>query len=168
MKNKTDINSFKWTLSALLTANPIQVHLDTQCVEPDHPEPVLYEITSQSVTAGFVIDTTKVQQADLPKSVAEVSALQMKFDNLVREWKSQTGGLASTTRRYAHPSYQSILIEFGKADGAKLILRELQKTPDWWFEALRLLTGENPTKPGDSFQSARKAWLEWGRASRLI
>jgi hypothetical protein len=62
-----------------------------------------------------------------------------------------------------HPSYQEIIGLGPRA--ISLILEELRKEPDFWFWALRSLTGENPTTEemrGD-LEAMTRAWLEWGR-----
>jgi hypothetical protein len=97
---------------------------------------------------------------------ADAAELQEIFQGLVEQWRKATLGYALTYRRYAHPSYQAILA-LGK-DVIPLVLRELEVRPDWWFEALRALTKTDPTKPGDNFQRAVKAWLEWGKANKKI
>ena len=44
-----------------------------------------------------------------------------------------------------------------------LILESLQTKPDHWFLALKALTDEDPTHPGDNFEQAVEAWLNWGK-----
>ena len=63
-----------------------------------------------------------------------------------------------------HPAYQSI-IRMGPAV-VPLILRELQREPDYWFWALTAITGENPVPPEDAGDLDRMtdAWLAQGRA----
>jgi hypothetical protein len=92
--------------------------------------------------------------------------LEQIFNDLVKNWKEATGGYSVTTRRYAHPSYHAILLL--KEDVVPLILQELQQRPDWWFEALKLLTKENPVKPGSTFEEAVNAWIDWGKRNKRI
>jgi hypothetical protein len=94
--------------------------------------------------------------------------LEQLFRGLVKKWEEETGGMSSTTRRYAHPSYQAIL-GLGTAV-VPLILRELQQRPDWWFEALTALAKPklNPVKPKSTFEEAVAAWLDWGRENNLV
>jgi len=94
------------------------------------------------------------------------SDLEANFNRLVRTWKQATGYYSITTRRYAHASYQEMLV-MGKAI-IPLILRELQERPDWWFEALKALTKEDPTKPTDNFHAAVESWVRWGKERNLI
>jgi hypothetical protein len=92
--------------------------------------------------------------------------LEQIFYPLVKSWKDATGGYSVTTRRYEHPSY--LAIRTLGYDAVPLILQELQQRPDWWFEALKGLTGENPVKPNSTFEEAVNAWIEWGRQHNLI
>ena len=91
---------------------------------------------------------------------AEASELELMFNGLVKKWQDETGGYSVTTRRYANRSYHSILLL--KEDAIPLILNELKVRPDWWFEALEVLTNANPVKPNSTFEEAVNAWLEWG------
>jgi hypothetical protein len=100
------------------------------------------------------------------KSSAKVKdeELETIFNGLVKTWKEATGGYSVTLRRYAHGSYQSILVLGAREpEVVTLILRELQQRPDWWFEALKVLTKENPVKPGASFEEAVNIWIDWGK-----
>jgi hypothetical protein len=92
--------------------------------------------------------------------------LEQIFNGLVKSWKEGTVGYSLTTRRYAHSSYQAILV-LGTSV-VPLILRELKQRPDWWFEALFALTKATPAKPTDNFNNAVKAWLKWGKEQNLI
>lgn len=46
-----------------------------------------------------------------------------------------------------------------------LILRDLEKSPDHWFWALRAITGEDPVKPEQRgrMQQMAQAWIQWGK-----
>jgi hypothetical protein len=92
--------------------------------------------------------------------------LELIFSGLVKHWQDATGGYSVTTRRYAHPSYHAILVL--KEDVVPLILRELETRPDWWFEALQVLTKSNPVKSNASFEEAVNSWIEWGKANNKI
>ena len=104
---------------------------------------------------------------DAQEEVAQTGEeLERIFQGLVRTWKDGTAGYSITARRYAHGSYQALLV-LGPGI-VPMILRELQERPDWWFEALKVLTKEDPTKPTDNFHAAVKAWINWGKAHKLI
>lgn len=85
------------------------------------------------------------------------------FRALAALWRRDTMNISSTSRMALHPAYQRI-IGMGSV-AVPLILRELQERPDWWFWALRAITGVDPVPSGcrGSLHSAAAAWLEWGR-----
>lgn len=97
------------------------------------------------------------------------------IDRLFREnadrWKEETAHLSSVTKMLAHPSYLRIV---GLAKDSinheleRLLLRELENEPDYWFDALTAITGENPVHPQYDFDESVNAWLEWGRRKGII
>jgi len=64
------------------------------------------------------------QNAETKSKSGEKADLERTFNGLVEKWKMETEAYSLTYRRYAHPSYQTILA-LGK-DVVPLILRELQ------------------------------------------
>jgi hypothetical protein len=108
----------------------------------------------------------------LPSGVPETTAdngvsptpdLVRQFNELARQWKQATAFSSSLTEMKEHPAYLQI-IGLGKT-AVPLILDELRRAPDFWFAALKTLTGEDPVKPADRGQVRRmaQAWLEWGQ-----
>lgn len=89
--------------------------------------------------------------------------IEVKFQRLVREWKSGRGPHSSTLKLVMHPTYQAI-IGMG-ADAIPLILRELETKPDAWFWALRSITEANPVEEKDrgDCDAMARAWVEWGK-----
>ena len=78
-------------------------------------------------------------------------------------WKAETFFHSSISKKTQHPDYQRI-IGMGPAV-VPLILHWLKHEPDFWFDALVAITGEQPIPPqraGDVEAMARD-WLEWGR-----
>lgn len=98
--------------------------------------------------------------------IAKPSELEIIFNGLAKHWQEETAGYSVTTRRYAHSSYHAILVL--KDDVVPLILHELQTRPDWWFEALKTLTKQNPVPPHSTFAQAITAWIEWGKVNKII
>ena len=94
------------------------------------------------------------------------SFLESRFNALAQRWRSETGGISLTDRRVMHPAYQQI-IGLGP-QVIPIILRELQVRPDYWFWALRALTGENPVREEDAGRLPRMvtAWVNWGQDHR--
>lgn len=91
-----------------------------------------------------------------------------QFHTLATEWKSATVLLSSTTAMVAHPAYQAI-IALGPPV-VPLLLRELEREPAHWFEALKSITGEDPVPPADwgKIPAMTAAWLAWGRKRGLL
>ena len=60
-----------------------------------------------------------------------------------------------------HSAYQSI-IAMGRP-AVPLVLEELKSRRGHWFWALHFMTGADPVPKGANIESARDAWLKWGR-----
>jgi|GEM_PF-2069642 len=89
-----------------------------------------------------------------------------EFTKLVEQWQQDTMFISSVTQMAIHPSYQRII---GMGSPAiPLILKELQKSPSYWFWALGAITGENPAENASTFDEGVEAWLNWGRAKGHI
>jgi hypothetical protein len=94
--------------------------------------------------------------------------LERHFRQLVRKWIQETEYMSSAARMAEHPTYQEI-IKLGEP-AVPLLLAELRRRPDFWFAALRAITGENPVPPQSAgkVQDMATAWLAWGQAKGLI
>lgn len=99
-----------------------------------------------------------------PREEAPLAELAARFASLAEQWHRDVAVLSSVNEMVEHPAYQSI-IRMGPAV-VPLILRELQREPDYWFWALTAITGENPVPPEDAGDLDRmtNAWLAVGRA----
>src|SRR5262249_22063405 len=94
---------------------------------------------------------------------APASDLEERFRKLAAQWKSDSLFLSSTTAMAELPSYQQI-IALGPPV-VPLLLRELDREPDHWLSALKVLAGANPV-PAEQRGQVRemaKRWVEWGR-----
>jgi hypothetical protein len=101
-------------------------------------------------------------------NTAGQSGLAARFAALAAEWKEATALESSTTAMVAHSAYQAI-IALGPPV-VPLLLRDLEREPSHWFEALRAITGEDPV-PRDCWgriPAMAAAWLAWGRQRGLI
>ena len=121
------------------------------------------------------IDFDPIQFGVIEKAnadTAEKEELETIFNGLAKKWRDETRWSSMTMRRYAHPSYQAILVLGGKEprEVTKLILRQMQKNPDMWFEALRRLNNQkdDPAKNAKTFEEATDSWLAWGIKEGLI
>ncbi len=94
--------------------------------------------------------------------------VEKEFVALARQWKEACAFLSSTSAMLAHPAYQSI-IELGQP-AVPLLLRELEKEPVHWFEALKAITGQDPVvrKDWGNISAMTAAWLAWGRSRNLV
>lgn len=91
-----------------------------------------------------------------------------RFEQLAMEWKRETINLSSVQEIILNPAYQRI-IGMGP-DVIPFILQQLEKCPDFWFWALRSLTGENPVTRdmrGDVV-AMTEAWINWGRENGYL
>ena len=149
---------------ALLPSNASFYSIVSQSAIINAPNPE--DGVNDLVVANLVIAESKTEQSGIGTN----ANLELEFRELAKKWRDETGGYALTYRRFAHPTYHSFLIfsENNKAKIVPLILRELNQNPDWWFEALEYLTGQDPTKKGDNFHDAVKAWLKWGKENKLL
>jgi hypothetical protein len=97
--------------------------------------------------------------------------LECSFREQVDKWKAETRHWSSILKMIAHPSYLRIIGLSAQSTDHKierLLLKELQEDPDYWFDALTAITGENPVQMEHDFDEAVTAWLEWGRQRGLI
>ena len=104
---------------------------------------------------------TPLRSAD--QLVPSPTDLEQTFQELTRQWQEETAHLSSQTQMAMHPAYQRI-IGLGPV-ALPLIFRELERRPNFWFWALRALTGENPVRPEDvgKVRKMTDAWLAFAR-----
>ncbi len=101
-------------------------------------------------------------------ALSKPEQVQNRFRRLVDEWRRKRGVTSNLTHLVMHSAYQQI-IGMGP-DAVPFLLRELEQTPDHWFWALKVITGEDPVAETDrgSLKKMTKAWLEWGRKRGYI
>ena len=143
--------------------------------------PVAAEIAEWATAAGQLVATAVEQRGgeveglkelrdhiDTAKQLASADPLERVFRELVRVWKADTMYLSSHTAMADHWAYRRI-IRLGPSV-VPLLLQELRQKPDFWFAALRTLTGENPVAEGNAgkVQAMADAWVKWGQANHLI
>jgi len=99
-----------------------------------------------------------------------------RFTKLAEQWERETGMQSNLRVRYEHPAFLEILAMGLLA--VPLILEHLKVKGDWWFPALKLITGEDPV-PTDAFgqvggfctmnyNKMKDAWLAWGKARGYV
>lgn len=85
------------------------------------------------------------------------------FETLRIEWLAQRGPTSSPSRMASLPAYRQI-VALGEP-AIPLLLAELEREPDFWFAALREITGANPVLPEHRGNLAEMSndWVNWGR-----
>ena len=85
-----------------------------------------------------------------------------KFSRLAEEWREQARFMSSITDMALVPAYQQI-IGMGR-DVVPLLLRELRDDPDYWFWALKAITGADPVPEENrgNISAMAEAWVRWG------
>jgi hypothetical protein len=106
-----------------------------------------------------------LKEAPGPSDVAE--SLGERFSRLARQWKAHRGPTSSLSKIANDPAYQEIILM--GVTVVPHILAALEAEPDFWFAALRRITGANPITPdiqGD-LHAMTQAWLKWGQANNV-
>jgi hypothetical protein len=98
----------------------------------------------------------------------EQAVIAEQFETLAAQWKSETALLSSTTAMVAHPAYRAI-VALGPPV-VPLLLRDLEREPIHWFEALQAIAAEDPVprEHWGNIAAMRADWLAWGRQRGLI
>jgi hypothetical protein len=107
------------------------------------------------------IATDDAAVALLDDDLTQVAA---EFAVLAEEWRKQTSHVSILAKRIVHPAYRRIIdLDWPVVP---VILSELRIRPNFWFPALRAITGEDPVSPSDRGDLAKMtaAWLAWGLA----
>lgn len=89
--------------------------------------------------------------------------LETKFKHLADTWEEETKFLSAMGKIMGHQAHLDIIQMGPKV--VPLILDRMREKPGFWFDALSLLTGDNPVEEkslGDVTAMTR-AWLEWGQ-----
>ena len=98
----------------------------------------------------------------------DAESLRKEFQKHSKIWRDETAFTSSVSDIVLHASYQRIIGLGGEV--VPLILRELDKSPRFWFWALEAITGENPVPKSENGQVRQmtKRWIDWGRAKGMI
>ena len=96
------------------------------------------------------------------------NGIRQRFYVLSTRWKADTQYLSSINEMVLHPAYQQI-VGMGPA-AIPFLLLELKSDPDYWFEALKAITGVNPVVENDMGDLSKmvESWLDWGRVNGYI
>lgn len=91
----------------------------------------------------------------------KTQSVESLFDDLTQRWKRETALLSSPSEIAMNPAYQRIIGIGPRA--LPLIFAEIKLEPDWWFWALRSITGTDPVSAANrgKLNAMTNAWLEW-------
>lgn len=93
-----------------------------------------------------------------------ITSVSTEFRDLVERWRRETLNFSDIREIVEHEAYQRIVGLGWPVVG--LILNDLRKEPDFWFEALTQITGEDPliSQPESlgNMRAMADCWLEWG------
>lgn len=89
--------------------------------------------------------------------------MKREFEHLAGVWERETQFMSSLTDIVTHRAHLQILAM--GTDVVPLILDRIQRKPGLWFDALCLLTREDPVTEDirGNIDAMTEAWLEWGR-----
>ena len=104
-------------------------------------------------------------EAETPVVVA-TDQVRAVFERNRDRWLAETVASSSLEQMAMHPAYQEI-IGLGEA-ALPLIFTELERRPAFWFWALAAITRHTPDHEEGNFESAREAWLAWGREHEYL
>ena len=101
------------------------------------------------------------QQTIIHARRASAELSRQEFLRLADAWRNECGTSSNMVKIHLQPSYQRI-IGLGP-DVLPFIFGEMKRSPDFWFWALRSITGENPV-PSDhagDLLAMTQDWLTW-------
>lgn len=95
-------------------------------------------------------------------------SIRSSFELYADQWSKESGAHSSMTLRKRHSAYKSI-VGIGWS-AVPLLLEALRSKPDFWFEALKEITGENPVRPDErgDYDKMTDAWMTWGQQKKLL
>ncbi len=139
----------------------VETHPDPGYAHQDNRWRVRREVSWEPQSSGDAKHLCKVCEPSL-------SPLESRFQQLVKQWRTETMLTSSMTRIIFNAAYQQII---GMGPSAlRLIFRELRAEPDHWDWALRSITHANPVPKeavGD-LRATAGAWLRWGEKQGYV
>lgn len=122
----------------------------------------------------FIKNVKTIQ--DAKENIKEIYSSKSFRENIFRdtfnkfkdEWKKNTRMYSSVSYIVSDENYNNI-IGMGK-DVIPLIFEDLEKTNDFWFTALIVLTGKNPVKKENIgyIEKMKEDWIEFGKENGYI
>ncbi len=127
----------------------------------------LLENRSTDSSAGPTIDRNLPDNLDR-QSESNSFVNEEKFNQLRDEWEQATAFISSVSEMVLHPAYQRI-IGMG-SDVLPFLFWELERSPNYWFWALKAITGEDPVSDDSAgnIEEMTQQWLNWAQVHGLI
>ncbi len=93
---------------------------------------------------------------------------KLRFEKLYVEWMEDTCFLSSTSEIVTNSAYQQI-IGLGQR-AIPLILEKLEKKQNYWFWALKAISGDDPVPPelAGNIKAMSEVWLNWGKLNGYV
>jgi hypothetical protein len=88
------------------------------------------------------------------------------FRELADAWVRDVPYASDKHTMVTHPYYLQI-IGLGPP-AVRLLLRELQRSPNHWLWALQAITRQDPAAGQTNLRQAIAAWLAWGKSQGLV
>lgn len=132
----------------------------SQAIESTRATDVSLAIFSAIPSAISAVPPPERPSPDDYRSIAHQYDIASVFRRLADQWYDEVGGISTSRGKFTHPAYRKIL-ELGE-DAVPFILKELLGDEGHWFQALRILTRENPAATATNYDEAVQAWLSWG------
>jgi len=108
-------------------------------------------------------------QTPLDAEQSEADELYRLVSYHVAKWKDETANLSSIAKMVLHPSYLRLIALGGRSPNVVgILLRELRSEPDYWFEALKAITGEDAATADSDLDESVRLWLEWGTVRGIV
>lgn len=99
----------------------------------------------------------------------DTSSYSKAFGILASEWRRDTAIHSSTSMMVAHPAYKAI-ISMGQPAAVLILERLRDGRYDWWFHALKSITGADPSPPehAGNLQALSQDWVKWGEENGYL
>lgn len=107
-------------------------------------------------------------QSDVSRNVPRNSPIEKAFLQFAAKWRKETGHYSTMIHVTRNENYLRI-IALGKPV-IPYLLRDLEKEPDYWFEALKILTNDDPVPKEHLGHIDKMAqdWIKWGKKEKII
>lgn len=140
----------------------------------------MYDVLTMSFSSASISlsvyshEVSRLSASTLPEPIyideyqQTQNQIKSEIENLIALWQNETSHVSSVHQMISHPAYLQIIAKGQKA--LPYIFHELEKMPDYWFAALRAITGEDPVPEnirGD-MKGMRDYWIGWAEAEGYV